>query len=441
MRRTRAIGGGGCLVAVLAAALLALPGAGASERAERAEPTFGSAAPASPPTTPVAPSPQREAFLAGVDPSPPGGLEADRAITVTPDTALIDGQLVTVDGTGFAADGVTGIFPCAKGLGRDGCDPGRVVIFSPPGDGFSRELRVDPILDTASGEIDCRSHAAGCRLAANDHYSLNGAAVATITFDPSAPLEPPPSVAVDPSADLVDGQVVQVTGSGFRADEQVLLGQCADDDTDLTACANQFSVTAAGDGTIDEAYQVAATLSYFDQDASPSPALVDRDCRAEGCDLVAVAVDGFDRAGRTPLGFDPDAPLRPDMTITVAPNAGLVDGQVVDVSVTGMTPDGPVDVVECSIASDLDGNGCELDRVRHLTADDDGSLGTTYAVNDRLDTASGPVDCHTGGCILVAVDRSVPIAFGRGYVFSSLSFGDTPAPGDDPVPVAPAFTG
>ncbi|MCB1014538.1 MAG: hypothetical protein KDB10_05410 [Acidimicrobiales bacterium] len=405
--------------------------------------TFGGPAPSATATAPRAANPDRATFLAGTDPSPPGGPEASRAITVTPDTDLVDGQIVTVDGTGFGADGITGIFACAKGLGLDGCDADRVLIFQPPGDAFSRELRVDPILDTTAGEIDCRSHAAGCRLAANDHYSLAGAAVAGIAFDPSAPLEPPPTVAVDPANDLVDGQVVRVTGSGFRADELVLLGQCADDDTDLTACANQFSVAAAADGTIDEPFQVAADLTYFDPGAAPSvpPAIVDRDCRIEGCDLVAVALDGFDRAGRVPLSFDPDAPLRPDMTITVTPDGGLVDGQVVEVAATGMTPRGPVDVVECSITSDLDGNGCELDRAQHLVAGDDGSLGTTYAVNDRLDTASGPVDCRTGGCILVAVDRSVPIAFGRGYVFATLSFGDPFAPVADPRPVPPAFTG
>lgn len=134
------------------------------------------------------------------------------------------------------------------------------------------------------------------------------------------------------------------------------------------------------------------------------------------------------------------------MDVEVTPHTDLVDGQVVQSHGVGYTPDGPVDVVECSISSDLDGGGCELDRALHLTADADGEVDTTYAVNDRLDTASGTVDClRSNQCILVAVDRSVPIDFGEGYRFVTLYFAgaDAPSPSDpaDPTSVTPAFTG
>lgn len=134
------------------------------------------------------------------------------------------------------------------------------------------------------------------------------------------------------------------------------------------------------------------------------------------------------------------------MALTVTPRDHLVDGQVVDVGISGFTPDGPVDVVECSLSSDLSGSGCAADAVQSLTTDSFGALDTTYAVALRFDSADGPVDCRREDCILVAVDRSVPIDFGRGYLFELLDFTDAVAPPDPPDPapptlIAPRFTG
>ncbi len=421
--------------------LLAAVGVAPPAGADRAD-TFGN--PAAPP--PGLSSPDRDAFLAGAGGDDTRSTEATRTITVTPDADLVDGQAVTVQGTGFGDDAVTGILQCAKGLGVDGCDDSSLVIFNPPGNTFSRQFRVDAILHTAAGDIDCRTHAAGCRLIANDHYSLSGAARADLGFDPDGPLEPPPTVTVDPATDLVDGQVVNVTGGNLRPDEFLTLAQCPAGATDLyERCQNFFGLEADAGGNFEQDYQVEALLeTYYYAEGSPegTPRPEPVDCRVEACELVAVANDDIDRVGRAALSFDPDAPLRPDLVITVTPHQDLVDGQVVEVEAAGLTPDGPVDVVQCSLSSDLAGSGCELDRVHHLTADPAGEVATNYAVNEELDTPSGAVDC-TGysNCILVAVDRSVPIDFGRGYVFESLSFrGDEVVP-PDPTPLPPRFAG
>jgi len=403
--------------------------------------TFGEPAPA-----PSFSSPDRDAFFAGDGPADTRAPEASRSITVAPDTDLVDGQAVTVDGSGFAGDGVTGIIQCAKGLGIDGCDESSVVIFGAPGDTFSREFRVDATLHTEAGDIDCRTYVNGCRLTANDRYSLASAAKADIAFDPDGPLEPPPTVAVDPATDLVAGQVVEITGGNLRPDEYVTLAQCPAGSTELyEQCQNFSGVVADADGNFELAYQLQAVLETDYGEARPEGFLPPDpvDCRAEACELVAVASEDFDRVGRAALSFDPDAPLRPDMTITVTPHQDLVDGQVVDVEAAGYTPDGPVDVVQCSFSSDLAGSGCELDRVQHLTADSAGEIATTYAVNEVLDTASGDVDCGgASNCILVAVDRSVPIDFGRGYVFESLFFrSDNVVDPAAPTPQQPQFTG
>ena len=130
------------------------------------------------------------------------------------------------------------------------------------------------------------------------------------------------------------------------------------------------------------------------------------------------------------------------MVISVTPHTELVDGQVLDVHAEGYTPDGPVDVVQCSLSSDLTGSRCDLDRNQQLTADGDGEVDTTYAVYESFTATGGEVNCLRENCILVAVDRSVPIDFGRGYTFEYLEFArDDVVDPADPTPITPQFTG
>ena len=86
--------------------------------------------------------------------------------------------------------------------------------------GWTRSSTPRPATSTAAPT----SPAAG--LSPTTDYSLASAGKVDTVFDPVGPLEPPPTVAVDPATDLVDGQVVQVTGSDFRPDEYVTLAQC-----------------------------------------------------------------------------------------------------------------------------------------------------------------------------------------------------------------------
>jgi hypothetical protein len=404
-------------------------------------PTFAGG-PASP--TPRSSS-ERAAFFAGRDEGPTARAEA-RAITVDPNSGLVDGQVVAVSGSGFGGDSFDGLFPCAKGLGIDGCDASAAVLaVQPDPDGtFSSSFEVHPILHTASGDIDCRSHAAGCRLAANDRYTLVGAGTADITFDPDAPLQPPPTVSVDPSTDLVDGQVVQVEVTGLSSGAYADIAECPAGFTDpLSQCGNVWNAQADDDGSVSTPYEVRATFTSFPAlKGERGSSLPTVDCRTDACVLAVAPTDDLDRYGSIALGFDPDAPLRPELRIGVYPKTGLVDDQTVSVAMTGYTPAGPVDVVECSLNSDLDGDGCELAHAHHLTADANGQAETTYVVHVTLDTASGTVRCRGGSCILVAVDRSVPIAFGHGYTFDYLDFaGATTAPVADPTAMTPQFTG
>ncbi len=71
------------------------------------------------------------------------------------------------------------------------------------------------IADWGNTSIDCRP-AGRCVLAANLGFDGGASAVvAPISFDPTAPLLPPPTITVTPATDLVDRQVVRVEGQGF----------------------------------------------------------------------------------------------------------------------------------------------------------------------------------------------------------------------------------
>ncbi len=259
------------------------------------------------------------------------------------------------------------------------------------------------------------------------------------------------AITVSPDLDLLDGQVVTVTASGFVGVEDVLVAECVvGTSSPESECGNVIGTATDASGELVLEYQLAAVLEPFAAARTPGRAAGSEgagiDCRAVACELwVAVAGDIF-RRGTAALDFDPDGPLRPEMALTVTPRDHLVDGQVVDVGISGFTPDGPVDVVECSLSSDLSGTGCAADAVQSLTTDSFGALHTTYAVALRFDSADGPVDCRSQDCILVAVDRSVPIDFGQGYLFEFLDFTDAVTPPDlpepaPPTPITPHFTG
>src|SRR5688572_15756792 len=72
---------------------------------------------ADPGAPPTLSSTDRDAFFAGGSQTRSGGAEGGRTITVTPDTDLVDGQGVTVDGSGFEPNNIAGILQCAKGMG------------------------------------------------------------------------------------------------------------------------------------------------------------------------------------------------------------------------------------------------------------------------------------------------------------------------------------
>ncbi|HYF46176.1 MAG TPA: neocarzinostatin apoprotein domain-containing protein, partial [Acidimicrobiales bacterium] len=98
------------------------------------------------------------------------------------------------------------------------------------------------------------------------------------TFDPSAPLAPPPALTVDPDTGLVRHQTVAVTGSGFRAEEPYFLMQCLATEPPWGGCAGVERVDTEPTGDLVTTYRVRVIVG--------GDGLPRGDCRVDPCDLV-----------------------------------------------------------------------------------------------------------------------------------------------------------
>ena len=162
------------------------------------------------------------AGLAGVVParadasSEPGAGSAP-SLAVDPPAGLVDGQVVTVTGTGFAAGARVAVHQCRSApVGLVDCDLGTVTTVAVDDDGgFSLQHRVFAMINDWGSQIDCRVPP-GCVLATDIGFDGGASAVAApIAFDPGAALLPPPTITVTPGEGLVDGQTATVEGHGF----------------------------------------------------------------------------------------------------------------------------------------------------------------------------------------------------------------------------------
>jgi hypothetical protein len=365
---------------------------------------------------------------------------AAAALTVTPNTLLLNNQLITAAGTGYPGGTQIGIVQCKTDPGGpQGCDLSTLdYVISDGAGAFSVGYQVKRVIRVGTDSIDCAT-AGACIVGAGVVPDGVPAANAAIQFDPSQPLPPPPSLTVDPSTDLVDRQSVIVTGSNFEPFTAVGVIQCR----------------APSNGAEDCDF---ATLRFMPVDESggfAQPFTVRRLIRV-GTETIDCAEPGLCEigAGADPtlgaqagISFDPDAPLAPPGTATVAPSTGLSDGQQLTVTGAGWEPNINIIVIQCKADGPPDGSSCAIDALTYAPTDGAGNFATQFTVRSSLSTQSGPVDCAAapGTCMVAVVWSADP----AGAVITPLSFGDDlPPPGGEPggppgsAPlVTPTFTG
>ena len=355
----------------------------------------------------------------GFDPAAP---LRTATMTVVPATGLVDGQVVDVDVQLVADRYETALRLCVTDdAAGPRCGPRRYLDVDDGGEGggsIAGRFTVDASFRTGDGTVvDCRT--TSCSLVAGEIRDPGDAAAVVLTFDPDAPLRPEPVVTIEPSGGLVDGQVVEVEGSGFLPRVGVEISQCPAPASPADGCSSSGFGTyeqSGDDGSIVTRLAVAAVLTGHGGEVV--------DCRssAGACVLMARAFSGDDLAV-APLDFDPAGPLLPPPTLEAEPSTGLQDGSVVTVRGTGFRS-GEVLVEQCAAAAaSVPGCGGDID---FAEADVTGVVAVSAEVRAVVRGPEGEVDCtvSAGACVLVARG-------GRGGTSSNavpLTFGPAPEP-------------
>jgi hypothetical protein len=108
------------------------------------------------------------------------------AVTVTPNTDLVDGQVVTVKGSGYTASSSLGMIQCVAGADSiDDCDGLTATSFSADANGrFQKAFTVRRVIShNVDQRTDCAAHAGACVVASVYIHGFQGLATARLVFD------------------------------------------------------------------------------------------------------------------------------------------------------------------------------------------------------------------------------------------------------------------
>jgi hypothetical protein len=372
-------------------------------------------------------------FDPSVPPPPPPSIE------ITPATGLLDDQSVVVTGEGFDPNQFVTVLQCLDPVDPYGSScsfsSSAWVQASPTGT-FTVSTTVSRVLYIQGSATDCAA-AGACVILAAGGYPEDGAA-ASIQFDGSVPLPPPPTVTVTPSTDLLDGGTVSVSASGFDAGAQLAVIQCQEIDTgDASGCNTSAyrMVQADASGDVSTDFVVDRMLYLFDGTI---------DCATQGCRIVVAQLyEGYPYAGAT-LAFDASVPPPPPPTLVAEPATGLFDGQTVTVHGSGYPRNQSLGMAQC-ITGDETAAGCDLSNVRFVQTDATGSFTTTFTVHSSYSSQRGLVDCT------VPEHCRIGAGVSEGGLGASalLTFSTAPTPttsgaevqGAEATAVSPSFTG
>jgi hypothetical protein len=248
---------------------------------------------------------------------------------------------------------------------------------------------------------------------------------------------------VDPAVDLVDGDLVHVTGTGWPAGDDVYFSLCRTGATAFSDCARPAVDGAHVDaqGELDTDVGVRSRLRLGLRDDGD-----ELDCRVDACSLVATSGDGFRRSADAPLAFAPDGGVV-DIAVRVTPSAGLRSGQRVTVEGEGY-PDTTMTAIQC-LASAETIYQCDFDTwvgIGHGSGDDffsprrdptSAPFSGRFVVVEKLILGNGRrVDCSLTPCAVVVADDPDFDVTGR----AAIDFAPDPAT-VGPVTATPTFTG
>lgn len=272
--------------------------------------------------------------------------------------------------------------------------------------------------------------------------AIIGAVVGGLGATP-AHADPTPTVSVLPATDLLDRNPVQASAAGLTPGATYVFTQCGV--APGQGCARDFMLESGPVIRVRNAAQVKADVNgtaYAELrlerdlriDGVPT-----YDCAAGGC-VVALLDTSYTPLDAAPITFTAEGTYRwPGPTeLTASPTAGLVEGQSIDLSATGLDPRyAPLPPVHspspaawidaCRAVEDpgpddcLDGDEAQdwaMDPIHYLRTEPDGTAEGTFAVHRFLPLPGGTVDCAVEACTVAVtqgdnpVTNRVPLSFG-----------------------------
>jgi|GEM_PF-1936387 Neocarzinostatin family./Calx-beta domain. len=319
-------------------------------------------------------------------------------VTAAPLTNLPYRATVTVHGTGFSPGEAVSSESCLSGPSFGTC--GGFGFGTADGNG-AVTLSV-PVRRTArgfdGGTVDCVDPAVSCQVSVFGQHGYEQFEF-PLTFDPNAPIPPPPTVSATPTSGLGYRQPVTVRGAGFAPDAEIGITECSGNpSSDLGEVCSAFaSVIADQNGGFETTFPARRFLG------GPFNPAVDCASAATPCALsVFDSFDGFGGDGQSiPLSFDPNSVAPPPPHLEVSPDDHLHDGDAVDVRGSKFSPNAQIAVLECAGTATSIGD-CDFSQPLFVTTDGRGRFMSSATVKTAVQTFSSPVDCGSGGCEILA---------------------------------------
>ena len=390
-------------------------------------PAPSTTAPAADPPTTTTPQPDPPTTTTPDTTAPEAGdtpaALVNPALTVTPSTNLAHLQNVTVSGTGFTPNVSVGWAECKNNNSGDAndCDTAHSGFATTDGSGaFSASFVARRTLHTPNGDVDCATAPATCNIGAAKITDYTEHAGAPLTFDPNAPLPPPPTLLAGPLTNLHEGDSVALFGRGFVPNDQVAVVQCSQPSVQTCQVLQYLPADASGGFiTLVQVHRLLATPPFGATDCADAP---------DTCQLRAVSISDYDFEAHVFLDFDPSGPL-PAVQTTVTPDTDLLNFQSVTVSGSGFSPNAGVQIVQCT--SDATSNADCTQGSDFAPTSATGTFTKAVTVRRVLHLEGGDVDCADapGRCSLVST------SFGPTTLVAT-----SPLDFDDSVPPPPAAT-
>ena len=322
--------------------------------------------------------------------TPPVSASVAPAITVTPDAGLVHDQVVAVAGTGFTPGASIGIVECRVGAtDESGCDLSTVRSTTADGSGaWSVAFTVRRELQIGSGIVNCVPE--GCTIGAANTNNIVGEKAGMALHFANVPPPPSPALTVSPATGLVHRQVVSVSGSGFDANQPVLVSQCVQSSTECNA--NLGFVVANTVGGFATTFTVQREVGMLGGPLT--------DCLSTPCVLRAQSGNDPLAQNQVVLEFANVAlPTKPVLTVT--PNAGLGARQAVTVAGHGYGANEALTLDECTRTSTFANYTCFFFQGGAVT-DATGSFTTTLTARRFIPGYPQQVDCAPSVCLIAS---------------------------------------